>query len=228
MDLKKEAAIQAATLVEQNSTVGLGAGTTIAYLIEALLPSIANGLQVQFATSSFSTLQLLQKHSLPVRATASINELDIYFDGCDQLDNQLNALKSGGGIHTHEKLLASMAKQFILVGDEAKLVNKFDVKYPLVLEILPQAMSFVPYKVEQLFGGVRTIMRMNDKKDGPVITENGNYLLDVYVSEWPNLSEINPALKTIAGVVETSLFYRMAHKAIIAGADGVRVVHPKE
>ncbi len=70
-------------------------------------------------------------------------------------------------------------------------------------------------------------MRINDKKDGAVITENGNYLLDVYFESWPTLSSINPALKNISGVVETSLFYGMAHKAIIAGENGVVVLDKK-
>ncbi len=114
-----------------------------------------------------------------------------------------------------------MAKQFVLVGDDSKLVDMFDTKYPLVLEILPQANAFVPDKIAQLFTGVKSSMRMNDKKDGPVITENGNYLLDVYFESWPGLSEINPVCKNIPGIVETSLFYKLAHKAIIAGEKGI-------
>ncbi len=224
MDLKKEAARKAATLVTHKNTVGLGAGSTIAYLVEFLKQSVEEGLDLQFVTSSFSTLQLLQKNKLPVQAIASYTEIDIYFDGCDQMDKQLNALKSGGGIHTQEKLVASIAKQFVLVGDEAKLVDIFDVKYPLVLEILPQAVAFIPFKIKQFFTIAKSAMRINDKKDGPVITENGNYLLDVYFENWPQLSEINPVLKTVTGIVETSLFYGLAHTAIIAAEKGITVL----
>ncbi|MCW3112929.1 MAG: ribose 5-phosphate isomerase [Segetibacter sp.] len=224
MDLKKQAAQKAATLVEDKTTVGVGAGSTIAYLVEFLEKAIKDGLDLTFVTSSFSTLQLLQTKMLNIKASSALKEIDIYFDGCDQLDKQLNALKSGGGIHTHEKLLASMAKQFVLIGDEAKLVDDFDLKYPVVLEILPQAAAFVPAKVNQLFEITRWLMRMNDKKDGPVITENGNYLIDVYFKKWPDLSSINPVLKSVSGIVETSLFYNMANKAIIAGEEGVVVL----
>lgn len=224
MDLKKQAAQKAATLVEDKTTVGVGAGSTIAYLVEFLEKAIKDGLDLTFVTSSFSTLQLLQTKMLNIKASSALKEIDIYFDGCDQLDKQLNALKSGGGIHTHEKLLASMAKQFVLIGDEAKLVDDFDLKYPVVLEILPQAAAFVPAKVNQLFEITRWLMRMNDKKDGPVITENGNYLIDVYLKKWPDLSSINPVLKSVSGIVETSLFYNMANKAIIAGEEGVVVL----
>jgi ribose 5-phosphate isomerase A len=224
VDLKKQAAQKAATLVEDKTTVGVGAGSTIAYLVEFLEKAIKDGSDLTFVTSSFSTLQLLQTKMLNIKASSALKEIDIYFDGCDQLDKQLNALKSGGGIHTHEKLLASMAKQFVLIGDEAKLVDDFDLKYPVVLEILPQAAAFVPAKVNQLFEITRWLMRMNDKKDGPVITENGNYLIDVYLKKWPDLSSINPVLKSVSGIVETSLFYNMANKAIIAGEEGVVVL----
>jgi ribose 5-phosphate isomerase A len=155
MNLKKQAAQKAATLVEDKTVVGLGAGSSIAYLAEYLEKSVQEGLELQFVTPSFSTLQLLQHKRLRVLSAASLNEIDIYFDGCDQLDEGLNALKSGGGIHTQEKLLATMARQFVLIGDETKLVEAFDPKYPLVLEILPQAFAFVPFKIEELFAEVK-------------------------------------------------------------------------
>lgn len=224
MNLKKEAAVKAITLIRDNSTVGLGAGSTIAYLVEFLEKELDNGLQVKFVTSSFSTNQLLLKNNFPVLQTASLSKIDIYFDGCDQLDKELNALKSGGGIHTQEKLLASMADHFVLIGDEAKLVDKFDDRFPVVIELLPEAAAFVRNKILNLFSGITSNFRVSDKKDGHVITDNGNYLLDLWFKTWPDLSTINPVLKTITGVVETSLFYKMAHKAIIAGKDGVNVL----
>ena len=224
MNFKQEAAAKAVTLVRENNIVGLGAGATIAFVVGFLKEKINNGLSVKFVTSSFTTMQLLSKERLPVLPTAVFNQIDIYFDGCDQLDKHLNALKSGGGIHTQEKLLATMAKQFVLVGDESKLVDIFDTKYPLVLEILPQAAAFVPYKIDQLYEGKSIALRMDNKKDGPVITENGNYLLDVYFESWPPLSEINPACKNISGIVETSLFYGLAHKAVIAGENGLAIL----
>ncbi len=195
MNFKQEAAAKAITLVNENDIVGLGAGSTMAYAIGFLKKRIEDGLTVKLVTSSFTTKQLLVKENLPVLPTNLFKEIDIYFDGCDQFDKKLNALKSGGGIHTQEKLLASMAKQFVLVGDDTKLVDTFDVKYPLVIEMLPQSLSFVPFKIENLFPGVKTSMRMGDKKDGPVITENGNYLLDVYFESWPDLPRYQPLFK---------------------------------
>jgi len=224
MNFKQDAAAKAITFIKDNFIVGLGAGSTIAYIVDYLKTKINEGLSIQLVSSSYTTKQLLVRENLAVLPMEFCKQIDIYFDGCDQFDQQLNALKSGGGIHTQEKLLASMAKQFILVGDDSKLVETFDTKYPLVIEMLPQSATFVPYKIQTLFPGVKIQMRMSDKKDGAVITENGNYLLDVYFEQWPALYSINQTSKNIAGVVETSLFYGMAHKAIIAGENGVTVL----
>ncbi len=224
MNFKQEAAAKAITFIRDNSIVGLGAGSTIAYIVDYLKTKINDGLSIQLVSSSFTTKQLLLKEHLTVVPIEFCKEIDVYFDGCDQFDRQLNALKSGGGIHTLEKLLASMAKQFFIVGDDSKLVDTFDTKYPLVIEMLPQTATFVPYKIQTLFPGAKIKMRMSDKKDGAVITENGNYLLDVYFESWPALSSINQIFKNITGVIETSLFYGMAHKAIIAGENGVSIL----
>ena len=224
MDLKNEAAAKAITLIREKTIVGLGAGSTIAYLVEFLKQKIENGLQVKFVTSSFSTNEFLLKNKFTVLQTASLSKIDIYFDGCDQLDKELNALKSGGGIHTQEKLLASMADQLVLIGYETKLVDNFDNSFPVVIELLPEAAAFVSAKILNLFPGASSSFRISDKKEGRVITDNGNYLLDLWLQTWPDLATINPVLKTVTGVVETSLFYKMAHKAIIAGKDGVKVL----
>ena len=224
MNFKQDAAAKAITFIKDNFIVGLGAGSTIAYIVDYLKTKINEGLSIQLVSSSYTTKQLLVRENLAVLPMEFCKQIEIYFDGCDQFDQQLNALKSGGGIHTQEKLLASMAKQFILVGDDSKLVETFDTKYPLVIEMLPQSATLVPYKIQTLFPGVKMQMRMSDKKDGAVITGNGNYLLDVYFEQWPALSSINQTFKNIAGVVETSLFYGMAHNAIIAGENGVTVL----
>ena len=175
-------------------------------------------------SASFNTHQLLLQKGFTVQSIADVAELDMYFDGCDQLDKNLNALKSGGGIHTREKLLASMAKQFILVGDEAKYVTQFDVSYPMVVELLPEARHYVTASIQQLFPDVKTVLRMSDKKEGVAVTDNGNYLMDLWFPVWPNLQQLNNLIKGITGVVETSLFYNLAHKAIIAGKDGINII----
>jgi ribose 5-phosphate isomerase A len=224
MDFKKQAAAKAITLIKNDSVIGLGAGSTMAHMVGFLKEEIEKGLHIKLVTSSVATKQLLLHNGIPVVDIKASASVDICFDGCDQFDKDLNALKSTGGIHTHEKLLASMAREFILVGDDLKYAEKLDTKFSILIELLPEALSFVPAKIKELFPGVRTTPKMDERTGELALTENKNYLLDIWFTQWPELSGINPLLKTITGVIETSLFYNMASKAIIAGENGARIM----
>ena len=224
MDFKKEAARHAATLIQPNMVIGLGAGSTTAHVVHFLKEDLSKASTLTIFTSSFTTKQLLINEGFIVQDISSATVLDIYFDGCDQFDKDLTALKSGGGIHTHEKLLATMAKEFVIIGDDTKHVQQLDTKYPIVIELIPEALQHVSHTIPGIFNGATMNLRMGDKKDGPVVTRNGNYLVDVFVQQWPPLEEVNPAVKSITGVVETSLFYNIATKAIIGTKDGVVVL----
>lgn len=227
IDFKKLAAAKAITLIKNHTVVGLGAGSTMAHMVGFLKDEIGKGLEIKLVTSSVVTKQLLLQNGISVVDIKANASVDICFDGCDQFDKDLNALKSTGGIHTHEKLLASMADEFILVGDDSKYAEKLDTKFPILIELLPEALTFVPTKIKELFPGVRTTAKMDSQKNDFALTENKNYLLDIWFTQWPELSEINPMLKTVAGIVETSLFYDMAIRAIISGNDGTRIVEKR-
>jgi ribose 5-phosphate isomerase A len=221
MDLKKEVARVACTLITSNTSVGLGDGSTVRLLASYLKDGIASGLNVQLYTSSIQTHQFLKQFGIETLDISLTDSLDLYFDGCDQIDADLNALKSGAGIHTNEKLLAAMAKRFIILGDASKFVPKLDNKFPLVLEVLPQAVCFVLRKIKSIISQAQLSVRISDHADKPVITKNGNYLIDCFFQEWPALEFIDSQCKNITGVVEISLFYKMAHEAIIAGNNGI-------
>ncbi len=225
MDLKKAAAEKAVSFIKTNTVIGLGAGATMAHLAGLLNHAINQGLKIKVLTSSYSTRQLLEGFGIHVVAASAVSTIDIYFDGCDQVDKNLNALKSGGGIHTQEKILASMAKEFMIVGDEGKYVNSFDTTYPLVIEILPQAIRYILSVVEKHYPGVVISLRISDKRDGAVFTDNGNYLLDVFFKAWPELSALNTTVKLITGVVDTSLFYNIASSFIMGHKEGVQVIN---
>lgn len=224
MDYKKEAAQKAVELVKNNSVIALGAGSAMAHMVSILKEKVEAGLSIKILTSSFTTRMLLQQYNFIVQDTSSTSAIDIYFDGCDQFDKNLNALKSGGGIHTNEKILAVMANEFVLVGDDSKYVEELEVKFPLVIEVMPQIRQFFYKAVNKIFPFVKIELRMSNKKDGAVISENGNFIFDLWFNKWPELSTINPALKNIPGIIETSLFYDIAKRAIIAGKDGARIL----
>jgi len=225
-DYKMEAAKAALQFIKPGQTIGVGAGSTIANLLALLAADKELAATLSFATSSFKTANLITDHGFTLQSSAHVKSIDIYFDGCDQFDAQLNALKCGGGIHTSEKIMASLAKEFILLGDASKSVEKLDTTYPLVLEVLPTALQLVTQWLQKNTPTANTTMRISTQKDGAVITENGNYLLDVYFAETIGLDQMN-AIKMVPGVVEHSLFLGIASKAIIAGEDGVRVIVPQ-
>ncbi len=221
-DLKLEAAKAALKLIKPGQTIGLGAGSTIANMVALIAADDELAASVTFTSSSFKTTGLLLANNLNVTAPAYLKQLDIYFDGCDQFDKQLNALKSGGGIHTTEKVLASMADEFILIGDAGKYADKLDTTYPLVIEILPAALQIVLKRLASEFPGASITLRTGAQKDGAAISDNGNMLADVRFTQLLPLDELNIKVKMIPGVVEHSLFYGMTTKAIIAGEDGIR------
>lgn len=225
-DHKLEAAKAAAAMISAGQTIGLGGGKTIVYLAEQLAedPQMMRSLTV--TSSSFETTTLLHAKGFKLIAPSFVSKLDIYFDGCDVFDTQLNALKSGGGIHVMEKLLASAADKFILLGDAGKFQTALNPKYPLAIEFLPQALGIVSDKIQQLFPATRFIQRMSTEKNGALISDNGNMLADVYFDVFPDLEQLDIQVKMIPGIVGHSLFYKIAHQAVISGDNGVKTIYP--
>jgi ribose 5-phosphate isomerase A len=222
MDFKREAARIASTIVDDKTSVGLGDGSTVRLLAEYLIDRMNAGLEIRLYTSSLQTLEFLQRRDVLVNDISGTDALDIYFDGCDQIDGSLNALKSGSGIHTMEKLLASMAKKFVIIGDDSKYVQRFDPGFPLVLEVLPLAIAYVQRIMSSLYPvSVLAIRLLPDQENEPVLTRNGNLLLDCHFQEWPELEDLQVQCKKITGIVEISLFYQLANGAIIAGKNGI-------
>lgn len=228
MDYRLEAAKACLQFLKPRQTIGLGAGTTINYLVNLIADHHELAHALTLVSSSFQTRQYLHQKGLNVKMAWQTSSLDIYFDGCDQLDAELNALKSGGGIHTSEKILASIAHQFILIGDDSKFVPELDHTYPLVIEILPEAQSAVLTRLQADFPSVAIELRMGKGKDGVVMSDNGNLLADMKFTELPELAGLNSYIKMMPGIVDHSLFYKMAHKAVIAGAYGVKIITPEE
>ncbi|HEY4061045.1 MAG TPA: ribose 5-phosphate isomerase A [Puia sp.] len=222
-DYKKDAAKEALKLIRPNSTIGFGGGGTLAHLIGFIKEDAALAASLKTISSSFITRRLLRQLGFAVQEMETTSRVDLYFDGCDQFDWRLSALKSGGGIHTSEKVLAAMADEFIIVGDSSKKVDKLDGVYPVVVEVIPEALAYVSDRVKKFFGPMRSELRLSDKKDGAVITERGNFLIDNWFSPFPEPALLNERLISISGILEHSLFFNMAHKAVIAGPGGIEI-----
>lgn len=221
-NLKKLCAKEALKYIDNNSIIGLGGGSTIAYLIEFLSEKIKNGFRIKVVTPSSKTKLLCIKNGIEVLPTCSVKEVSTAFDGCDEVDKNLNALKSGGGIHTKEKLIASMAKDYILLVDDSKLVDTLDFKYPVVLEILEDSLSYVENKVKELGGNPE--LRTSSIKDGFIISDDGNLLMDVMFSNVEDIYKLENDLVNIFGVIATSLFVNKVTKVLVAGENNIRVL----
>ena len=116
------------------------------------------------------------------------------------------------------------AREFILIGDESKFTPTFNKNVPLVLEILPEAMPFIKEKLKILYPDAEFVLRLSNQKDGALISDNGNFLADLYFPIFPNLRELNTDIKMLPGIVEHSLFYQLAKRAIIASGNEVKIM----
>ncbi len=219
-DLKKICAKEAMKYIKSGMTVGLGGGRSIAYLAEYIKAD--KGLKIRIVTPSVKTKLLCIENGLEVLHTGFVEKIDVAFDGCDQVDENLNALKSGGGIHTKEKLIASMANDYILLVDETKVEKSLTFKSPVALEILEDSLKYVERKVSELGGEPE--VRSSDIKDGFTISDSGNLLMNVSFKNISDIKKLNDKLINICGVIETSLFTNVITKAIIASENGIRVI----
>lgn len=222
-DLKKACAKEALKYIKNNTIIGLGGGSTISYLIDYIRED--KDINVKVVTPSMKTQMLCIKNGLEVLHTCSVDKVVVAFDGCDEVDLNLNALKSGGGIHTKEKLIASMSDDYILLVDDTKVSNTLTFKHPVVLEILQDSLSYVERIVTEL-GGKLTI-RNSSAKDGFTISDNGNLLIDVNFENVTDIYKLENSLKNICGVVDTSLFIDVVTKALVTSIDGIRVISKK-
>lgn len=212
--MKKKCALYASKLVKDGMVVGLGGGSTISYLIDYVKDK-----DIKVVSPSSKTVLLAQKAGLTVLNTQYVDHVDIAFDGCDEVDSHLNALKSGGGIHTQEKIIASMADEYIVLVDESKFHETLAFKVPVVVEVLPKAYSVVKKKLEELNGIVE--WRSASNKDGFLISDEGNILLDVYFDGVQNIRLLNQTLLMMPGVVDTSLFVDILTEMILVNDKGV-------
>ena len=204
--MKRRCAKAALEFVPESGTIGLGGGETISYLCKDIKEQ---GKNVKIITPSENTKKICEELDLTVIPIQKAEEVCIAFDGCDQVDCELNAYKSGGGIHTKEKIVAQLAEEYVLLVDETKVVKELNCKVPIVLEIIPEAINYVTKKAEEL---------------GAVVKVRDAHLLELYFEYIKDLKKLDEDLKKVTGVIETSLFYQIATKAIVAGADGIHII----
>jgi ribose 5-phosphate isomerase A len=218
---KKNAAKEAVRNVKDGSVVGLGSGSTAAFAIEELGNRIKReGLHVLGVPTSYQAFMLAVKHKIHMTTLEEHTTLDLTIDGADQIDENLNLIKGMGGALAREKIVASASKKLIIVADESKKVKVLgENNQPVPIEVLPFAASYVMCKVGD--AGGKPVLREGARKVGPVITDNGNFIIDVGFGLMREPLEIEMKLKKLPGVVETGLFIEMADIVYMGKRSGV-------
>uniref|UniRef100_T1IW49 Ribose-5-phosphate isomerase n=1 Tax=Strigamia maritima TaxID=126957 RepID=T1IW49_STRMM len=220
---KKAAAYKAVdAYVKNNYAVGIGSGSTIIYAVQRLASKIREEkLSIVCVPTSFQAHQLILENNLQLTTLDQYPELDIVFDGADEADSDLTLIKGGGGCQTQEKIVAACAKQFIVIADYRKNSKKLGDNWlkGIPIEVIPMAYVPIMQRLKSLGGTAE--LRMAQMKAGPVITDNGNFILDWKFDKVPNdWDKVNTIIKMFPGVVETGLFVRLATKAYFGEADG--------
>lgn len=207
LEMKKIAANAALSFVKPDMIVGVGSGSTVNCFIEAL-GSVKNQIKGAVAASNASE-ELLRKQGIDVFSPNDVSSLDIYVDGADEINPQRMMIKGGGAALTREKIVASLAKNFICIVDSSKQVDVLGSTFPLPVEVIPMARSQVARKLVALGGAP-------EWREG-VITDNGNVILDVYHFKILNPVEMEKNLNNIAGVVTNGIFALNSANTVIVG-----------
>ncbi|MGB3534545.1 MAG: ribose-5-phosphate isomerase RpiA [Microcoleaceae cyanobacterium] len=208
--MKQQVGKAAADRVKSGSIVGLGTGSTTAYAIEYIGERLQSGdlKDIKGIPTSFQATVLAKQYGIPLTTLDEADRMDVAIDGADEVDPNKNLIKGGGAAHTQEKIVDSLADQFIVVVDSSKLVDKLGSTFLLPVEVLPMAMTPVMRAIEKLGG--KPELRMGVKKAGPVVTDQGNLIIDVKYDAIDNPAELEKNLNNIPGVLENGLFVNVA------------------
>ncbi len=209
-------------------TLGLGSGSTAAILIEQIGERVAAGelVGIRGVPTSFQATILAQQYGIPLVTLNEIDRMDLAIDGADEVDPHRNLIKGGGGCQTREKLVDSRADRFVVVVDSTKLSDVLGSHFPLPVEVLPDAYRQVMAQLGEM--GSQPELRMAVRKAGPVVTDQGNLLVD---ARFPGIQEpgrLEKEINNIPGVVENGLFVGMADEVLVGeivdGEPSVRVL----
>lgn len=216
------AAKQAAEFVQDGMRVGLGTGSTAAWLVKCLGEKVAEGLRIKGVPTSTRTAQLAREVGIDVISLDEAKWLDITIDGADEFDGNLNLIKGGGGALLQEKIVATASDQMIVIADAGKQVETLGA-FPLPVEVIPFGWQTTKVLVEETLVGLDVLgrsstLRMNG--EAPFVTDEGNHILDLHLNRIGNARQLAMVLNQIPGVVENGLFIDICDVVVIGYGDG--------
>jgi ribose 5-phosphate isomerase A len=223
-NIKLNAAKSAIGLIPEKGSIGLGSGSTVAIFAKELSRKIESGqVDVSVVPSSYQAYQLAIEFNIPLTNLDINPELLLTVDGADEVDKNLNLTKGGGGALFQEKIVASASKKLVIIVDESKLVEKLASKFLIPIEVLPFSLGVVRKTITKM--GIDPVLRQAQKKMGPVVTDNGNFIIDLkFPKPIDNPEQVAIDLKMIPGVVETGLFIGMADEIHVGTEDGAYIL----
>jgi len=226
---KKCAAIKAVDEnLKENMILGIGSGSTVVYAVERIAElNNEKDMNLKCIPTSFQSYQLIIDNGLKLVSLDQYPEIDLDIDGADDIDKDLNLIKGGGGCLVQEKIVASNSKKFVVIGDFRKNSQKLGEGYKkgVPVEVIPQAYVPIMKKLEKLGG--EPVLRMAVSKAGPLVSDNGNFIIDADFGVIDNPSDIHNKIIAIPGVVDTGLFIGMAEKAYLGLEDGTVLTREK-
>jgi ribose 5-phosphate isomerase A len=222
--VKLNAAKSALEKIPKSGPIGLGSGSTVAIFTEELGRLISKGTHdIRVVPSSYQAYQLAVEHEIPLTNLDINPELIMTVDGADEVDKDLNLTKGGGGALFQEKVVASASKKLVIIVDESKLVDKLASRFLIPIEVLPFSLGVVQYRIKKM--GIEPIVRQAEKKMGPVVTDNGNFIIDLKFSKpIADPAKVAVDLKMIPGVVETGLFIGMTDEVHVGKEDKAYII----
>jgi ribose 5-phosphate isomerase A len=225
-ELKRQAAAQALAHVRDGMKLGLGTGSTAKHFVELLGEKVRGGLRVIGVPTSEATRAQAQAAGVPLTTLDEIDHLDLTIDGADEIDPKLNLIKGGGGALLREKIVANASDRMIVIADDSKWVPSLG-RFPLPIEVVPFGLAATQRALADAFvrSGVSGQMLVRKGGDGHVfVTDGGHWIVDVRLGEIQDAPRLAGLLSAIPGVVEHGLFIGLASTAILAGAQGIRVI----
>jgi ribose 5-phosphate isomerase A len=214
--IKQLVAKQAAQLVQNNMTVGIGTGSTIYWLILELGNQVKEGLFFRAIPTSKKTAALAAQYNIPLAELNDVDRINITIDGADEINPHLQLIKGGGGALLQEKMVAAASRELIILADQSKLVQHLG-KFPLPLEVIPFGWKQVQRHIRETYN-IEAVLRKQD--DQPFITDHGHYILDCPFQRIEQPDELSFELNDVPGVVDNGLFINMADLALIGFPDG--------
>lgn len=223
-ELKRRAACEAASLVEDGMKVGLGTGSTANYFIERLGRRVTEeGLKIEAIATSSRSEELARKIGIPIMSSFPTVDLDITVDGADEIDPKLNLIKGLGGALLIEKIIAKISRFEVIIADEGKLVKRLGEKSPIPVEVIQFGWEGTLAQFSDM--GLEPKLRLlDDNSSEPFQTNQGNLILDCFTKPLEDPEIVAREIKSITGVVDHGLFINLAQKAIIAYPDRIGIL----